>query len=65
MIVKIAEIKEFERMMEELATEIETAKGSIKAEMGYKEVLVSRSFKVTWKSVTDIPADTASPCGDD
>ena len=60
MIERITELKELERMAEELAAEIEAAKDAIKAEMGHKEMLVAGPFKVTWKSVTSSRLDTTA-----
>ena len=60
MIERITELKELERMAEELAAEIEAAKDGIKAEMGDKEMLVAGPFKVTWKSVTSSRLDTTA-----
>ena len=60
MIERITELKELERMAEELAAEIEAAKDAIKAEMGLKEMLVAGPFKVTWKSVTSSRLDTTA-----
>ena len=60
MIERITELKELERMAEELAAEIEAAKDAIKAEMGEKEELVAGPFKVTWKSVSSSRLDTAA-----
>lgn len=60
MIAKITELKELERMAEELAGEIESIKDEIKAEMGSAEVLTAGPFKVTWKNVTSSRLDTAA-----
>ena len=60
MIRKITELKELERMAEELAAEIEAAKDEIKAEMGAEEVLLAGPFKVTWKNVSSSRLDTAA-----
>ena len=60
MVAKISELKELERMAEELAAEIEAAKDEIKAQMGSDEVLVAGPFKVTYKSVTSSRLDTAA-----
>ena len=60
MVAKITELKELERMAEELAAEIEAAKDEIKAEMGSEEVRIAGPFKVTYKSVTSSRLDTTA-----
>ena len=60
MVERITELKELERMAEELSAEIEMMKDAIKAEMGEKEELVAGPFKVTWKSVTSSRLDTTA-----
>ena len=60
MISLITELKEFERMKEELEAEIESRKDAIKAAMGSDEVLVAGPYKVTWKSVTSNRLDTTA-----
>ena len=51
---KVNEIRELNRMMEELQTELETIKDSIKAHMTEQNVdeLLGVDYKVTWKEVT-------------
>jgi len=57
---KITELKELERMLEDLEGEIEAAKDAIKAEMGDAEVMVAGPFKVTWKEVVSNRLDTTA-----
>lgn len=59
-VARIAELKELERMAEELAAEIESLKDGIKAEMGDREELVAGPWKVSWKTVTSSRLDTAA-----
>ena len=59
-IAKVTELKELERMAEELAAEIEAAKDAIKAEMGDDELMVVGPYKVTWKTVSSSRLDTAA-----
>ena len=54
---RITEMKEYERMREELDTMIESIKDEIKGVMGADELLVAGPYKVTWKSVTSSRLD--------
>ena len=56
------EIKELERMREELSAEIDTMIDKIKAEMTKMgtESLVAGAFKISWKSVISSRLDTAA-----
>ena len=56
---KINEIRELNRMMDELQTELETIKDSIKAHMTEQGVdeLLGTDYKVTWKEVTTTRID--------
>ena len=49
---KAHELKELERMQEELAAEIEAIKDAIKAAMGDQEAVTAGAYKITWKPVT-------------
>jgi predicted phage-related endonuclease len=49
---KAHELKELERMQEELAAEIEALKDAIKAAMGDQEAITAGAYKITWKPVT-------------
>ena len=60
MIAKVTELKELERMAEELSAEIEALKDEVKAEMGSEEELVAGPFKLTYKSVTSSRLDTTA-----
>lgn len=54
----ITEMKEYERMAEELAATIEGLKDQIKAHMGDKEEIIAGQYKVRWKQVTSQRVDT-------
>ena len=49
---KARDLKELERMQEELTAEIESIKDEIKAEMGEQEAITAGAYKITWKAVT-------------
>lgn len=49
---KAHELKELERMQEELTAEIEAIKDAIKAAMGDQEAVTAGAYKITWKPVT-------------
>ncbi len=49
---KARELKELERMQEELAAEIEAIKDAIKAAMGDQEAITAGAYKITWKPVS-------------
>ena len=55
---KARELKELERMQEELAAEIEAIKDAIKAAMGDQEAITAEAYKITWKPVTTSRLDT-------
>lgn len=55
---KARELKELERMQEELAAEMEAIKDAIKAAMGDQEAVTAGAFKITWKPVTSSRLDT-------
>lgn len=55
---KARELKELERMQEELAAEIEAIKDEIKAEMGEQEAITAGAYKITWRAVTTSRLDT-------
>ena len=49
---KAHELKELERMQEELTAEMEAIKDEIKAAMGDQETVTAGAYKITWKPVT-------------
>ena len=55
---KAHELKELERMREELDTEIEAIKDAIKAAMGDQEAVTAGAYKIAWKPVTTSRIDT-------
>jgi len=57
---KVAELKELQRMQEELAAEIDSLKDTIKAAMGDQEQITAGAFKISWKTVTSSRIDTAA-----
>ena len=59
---KATELKELERMQEELAAEIEAMKDAIKADMTERntDTLVAGGFKITWKTVPSSRLDTTA-----
>ena len=54
---KVRELKELERMQEELTAEIEALKDAIKAAMGDQEAVTAGAYKITWKPVTSSRLD--------
>ena len=57
---KVAELKELQRMQEELAAEIDSLKDTIKAAMGDREQITAGAFKIIWKTVTSSRVDTTA-----
>lgn len=59
---KIRELRELQRMQEELADEIGTMQDAIKAEMAAQgtDTLCVGEYKVSWKSVTSSRIDTTA-----
>lgn len=59
---KIHQIKELQRMSEELTAELETLKDEVKQTMTEQntDTLVIDCYKVTWKSVTTNRIDTTA-----
>lgn len=59
---KVLEIKELERMSEELAAEIDAAKDEIKQIMDAENIdsMTVGAFKISWKAVTSCRFDTAA-----
>ena len=55
---KARELKELERMQEELTAEIESIKDEIKAAMGEQEAITAGAYKITWKAITTSRIDT-------
>ena len=54
---KARELKELERMQEELTAEMEAIKDAIKAAMGDQEAVTAGAYKITWKPVTSSRLD--------
>ena len=54
---KARELKELERMQEELTAEMEAIKDAIKAAMGDQESVTAGAYKITWKPVTSSRLD--------
>lgn len=59
---KVQEIRELQRMAEELSAEIETIRDEIKAEMLERNVdeVITGEYKITWKSVVSNRLDTTA-----
>lgn len=57
---KALELKELQRMQEELAEEITATQDAIKAAMGDREEITAGAFKITWKPVTSSRLDTTA-----
>lgn len=57
---KAQELKELQRMQEELTDAITAIQDAIKATMGDKEEIIAGAFKITWKPVTSSRLDTAA-----
>ena len=55
---KARELKELERMQEELTAEMEALKDALKAAMGDQEAVTAGAYKITWKPVTSSRLDT-------
>lgn len=55
---KAHELKELERMQEELTAEIEAIKDAIKAAMGDQEAITAGAYKIIWKPVTTSRLDS-------
>ncbi|MBR3018087.1 MAG: hypothetical protein IKH57_13605 [Clostridia bacterium] len=55
---KARELKELERMQEELTAEMEAIKDALKAAMGDQESVTAGAYKITWKPVTSSRLDT-------
>ena len=55
---KARELKELERMQEELTAEIESIKDEIKAAMGEQEAITAGAYKIIWKPVTTSRLDS-------
>ena len=55
---KAHELKELERMQEELTAEMEAIKDEIKAAMGDQEAITAGAYKITWKAITSSRLDT-------
>ncbi len=60
--LKVQELRELKRMMEELAAEIDAIQDAIKAEMtaAGTEVLHGVDFKITWREIVSKRIDTAA-----
>ena len=57
---KAQELKELQRMQEELEAEITAAQDAIKAAMGERQEVTAGAFKITWKPVTSSRLDSAA-----
>ena len=59
---KVQEIRELQRMAEELSAEIETIRDEIKAEMLARNTdeVITGEYKITWKSVVSNRLDTTA-----
>ncbi|MEA5013143.1 MAG: hypothetical protein VB099_01160 [Candidatus Limiplasma sp.] len=57
---KALELKELQRMQEELEAEITATQDAIKAAMGDREEITAGAFKITWKPVTSSRLDTTA-----
>jgi Phage-related protein, predicted endonuclease len=57
---KARELKELQRMQEELTAEISTLQDTIKAAMGDQEQLTAGAYKIIWKPVTSSRMDTTA-----
>ena len=56
----IHEILDLKRMREELDATITALEDSIKAVMGYEELLTAGAYKVSWKTFTSSRVDTTA-----
>ena len=59
---KIAELKEYKRLAEDLDAQITALENDIKAEMEAQDTdtLITRLFKVTWKTITSRRFDSSA-----
>lgn len=57
---KAQELRELQRLAEELQAEITTTQDAIKAAMGEREEITVGAFKITWKAVTSSRVDTTA-----
>jgi predicted phage-related endonuclease len=57
---KALELKELQRLAEELQAEITATQDAIKAAMGNREEVTAGAFKITWKPVTTTRVDTTA-----
>lgn len=57
---KARELRELQRMQEELADEITALQDAIKATMGDREQMIVGEYKISWKAVESHRIDTAS-----
>ena len=57
---KALELKELQRLAEELEAEITATQDAIKAAMGKREEVTAGAFKITWKPVTSTRVDTTA-----
>lgn len=55
---KARELKELERMQEELSAEIEALKDAIKQHMGEQETVTAGAYRISWKPVTSSRLDS-------
>lgn len=57
---KVMELKELQRMQDELEAEIDSLKDAIKAAMGDQEQITAGAFKITYKAVSSSRLDTTA-----
>ncbi|MBE5814299.1 MAG: hypothetical protein E7320_03710 [Clostridiales bacterium] len=57
---KVMELKELQRMQDELEAEIDSLKDAIKAAMGDQEQIIAGAFKITYKAVSSSRVDTTA-----
>lgn len=57
---KVMELKELQRMQDELVAEIDSLKDAIKAAMGDQEQIIAGAFKITYKAVSSSRVDTTA-----
>ena len=55
---KAHDLKELERMQEEITAEMEAIKDALKAAMGDQETVTAGAYKITWKVITSTRLDT-------
>ena len=60
--IKVKELRELRRMVDELQSEIDSLQDTIKAEMTAREVdtIAGSDYKITWKIITSSRLDTAA-----